>query len=247
MKILKFIFKALKMILLGVGVFLLGALLPGLDNDKKDDKVVYVILIVVGVIAFAAVAFAGAPVFVALLVIGYAVLYVISRVIRHFLVEEPAELDEISHRSKRYVKARTIGGKVKIAFWADGFYATHTNIEVWPLDGVRPNEVFVGLHWLNKDRTYGGHICDKKLSYVRSGCMREEFDIDGWFLSCMNDMPINISDELLVYPIVYFSPDGNWERATFTTSLQDAEDNGLVIGVLRNSRIEMLRVGKGAY
>lgn len=134
-----------------------------------------------------------------------------------------------------------------LAFWDLGEDALFSSswppvwrVALWPSKDMklRQDEVFVGLHWLFPDHTYGGHILDKKLTYDGRGCFCEDFHLKG--LTFINDIPMNIKN-LIVYPVVYFDPDGSSEKAWYKSSLQDAEKSKLVKTMVDEKSFDFLR------
>ena len=90
-------------------------------------------------------------------------------------------------------------------------------IGVIPGIDVPESDIFVGLHWVNSDNTYGGWVCDKSPTYVGNGKFEATF-------SMLEVIESGLTREsgIKLYPVVYYSADGKYKHATFKTTLEDA-------------------------
>ena len=101
---------------------------------------------------------------------------------------------------------------------------TTIEVKVHPLVDVTMEEIRIGLHGVLGDNQYGGY----------SGFDKQPISVgDGWFqvgftIEEISNIPENVCK---VYPVVFFTPDGDYEKSWFRTNLNDALNSGLVVSL----------------
>ena len=123
---------------------------------------------------------------------------------------------------------KTICGKVKARIWVDTRNSDRPTIEVMlrPLVEVPAKDIRVGLHWLRADNSWGGWIEDKTPRDIGHGSLQTGFSL------CSTE---NISKEAKkLIPLIFFTPDGSIENASFKVDVLDAVNNGLTIPLDEN-------------
>lgn len=132
-------------------------------------------------------------------------------------------LDSVSKGvRKAFGLMATIRDKVKISTFIETKKSIIPTVEVkvYPLIEVPSDDIRIGLHWLNADNSWGGWLADKKPRNIGHGYFQAEYTLDE-----VVGMP-DKSNKLI--PIVFFTPDGSIEKASFKTSVEDAVANDLV-------------------
>ena len=113
-------------------------------------------------------------------------------------------------------------------------------VAVQPPSDVPESNVYVGLHWVHADNSYGGWICDRKATYVGSGKFESVFSLEE-----VVKKGISRDEHIKLAPVVFFTPDGNYYHSTFKSALEDAIAVGLVVkpseSLLDDIRVELAK------
>jgi len=186
------------------------------------------------------------------------------------IAEEERKLEyEIIRHICGSTRPKSIRNGLEIAFWnkaldlqgfdkeSDVFYLYLYDredavlkyvVSVTPDDSVSGSDIYVGLHWMYDDGTYGGWVCDKKPIYNGFRSFDAEFS-----LKEVAKLELPRTRGIKLFPVVYYSSDGVFDHASFKTTMEDATSHELllqpdsgIIGVLRREWAEAKANGKEA-
>ena len=120
---------------------------------------------------------------------------------------------------------------VEASAWLENEGGKNPTVEVKirPLVEVAEKDLRIGLHGMTDDDQWGG-FCGSDKTPKNVG--------DGWFQVgfTFEEIAKIPQDVGKVYPVIFFTPDGDYEKAWFKTDGVDALNNNLVVSLPRMSR-----------
>ena len=120
---------------------------------------------------------------------------------------------------------------VEASAWLENEGGKNPTVEVKirPLVEVAEKDLRIGLHGMTDDDQWGG-FCGSDKTPKNVG--------DGWFQVgfTFEEIAKIPQDVGKVYPVIFFTPDGDYEKAWFKTDGVDASNNNLVVSLPRRSR-----------
>ena len=120
---------------------------------------------------------------------------------------------------------------VEATAWLENEVGKNPTVEVKirPLVEVDEKDLRIGLHGMTDDNQWGGFCgSDKTPKSVGGGSFQVGFTFEE-----IAKIPQDVGR---VYPLIFFTPDGDYETAWFKTDGVDALNNNLVVSLPRRSR-----------
>ena len=136
--------------------------------------------------------------------------------------------------------------EVKTTANTDASDPSIVHVRVRPLVDVPVDKIWVGLHWVKDDGSWGGWVVDKKPRDAGGGW----FEVD---YSLYDVTQKNAAERILkgqecpcrFSPVVFFTPDGSFNNAQFKTELEFAETMQQIVR-LDGPVLENLKLAVGA-
>lgn len=145
----------------------------------------------------------------------------------------------------RFFFRRTPMIEVKTTANTDASDPSIVHVRVRPLVDVPEDKIWVGLHWVKGDDSWGGWIVDKIPRRVGDGWFQADYSLcDVTQRDVAQRIPKEHRCPCRFSPVVFFTPDGNFDNAQFKTELAFAKTMQQIVP-LHGAVLENLKFAVG--